>query len=204
MKTNKQLIIALALFMVTGSLNASADCLTGSMIDSCTGGAWFGLRHDGVRLQQGQTFTVDCLSELQSVAFQLNVTEGGSSSGVPHLQAGDPVMCAIFTTDGFIVASVFSELIHSNGTDWITFDFTIDQTILEIGEYFAAMKTFEDKKGSFVFNSSDHGPGYKVTQYDSGDWAHSPSSDGNHEIVMTDDFVGNEDASWGEIKSMFR
>ncbi|MBT3317661.1 hypothetical protein HN388_06725 [bacterium] len=204
MKTSKLIIFALTLFMVTGSFNVYADCLTGGMIDTCPGFGWFGYRHDGVRLQQGQTFTVDCLSELQSVAFQIRVSEGGSTGGVPHLQAGDPVLCAIFTTEGEVVADVFGELIHSDGTGWITFDFTIDQTILEVGEYFAAMKTFEDKMASIAFDGIDNGPGYKVVQYDSNPWIHELTADVNHEIVMTQDFVSNEDAGWGKIKSMFR
>jgi hypothetical protein len=204
MKTSKLLIIALALFMVTGSFNASADCLTGSMIDSCTGSALFGFRYDGVRLHQGQAFTVDCLSEFHTVAFQLSVFEGGDINGVPYLQAGNPIMCGIYTTEGDAITTFFSPMPHSNGTEWIVFDFTGDQLILEPGEYFAAMRTFDDKCAGVIFNSSDHGPGYKVTQVDSNPWSFSPTSDLNHEIVMTDSFVENEDAGWGEIKSMFR
>ncbi len=204
MKTSKLIFFVLTLVLVTGSFNANADCLTGSMIDSCSGGTWLGLRNDGVRIQQGQTFIVDCLSELQTVAFQLTVDYGGNNGGIPYLEAGDIVWCAIFNIEGLWIDSVDSELIHSDGTDWITFDFTIDQTILEIGEYFVAMKTFEDKMAGVVFNSTDHGPGYKMTQCDSGEWEHNPTSDLNHEIVMTQDFVANKDFSWGEIKSMFR
>jgi len=66
------------------------------------------------------------------------------------------------------------------------------------------MRTFDDKCASVVFNSNDRGPGYKVTQADSDPRSYSPTSDFNHEIVMTQGFVANEDASWGEIKSMYR
>jgi hypothetical protein len=202
MKTSKRNIMVLTLLLLIGSIGAHAECFTESLITSGPGAAYLGLRFDGVYLNHGQTFEVDCTSELESAALQLKVTEGGSYSGVPHLQAGDILVFALFSIDGSLMVVDFATMPHSDGTEWVISDFSTQQIILEPGSYFIAISPYDDKSAGIMFSPSDIGDGYKVTQHDD-EWDHVEDNDINHEIVLTQDYVGNNNVSWGEVKAMF-
>ncbi len=176
----------------------------------CDGGwAWFGLRHDGANLAQGQTVTLPCDTAVLSIDFMFRVT-GNPNGGVPSLVAGDEIHVALLDAEFNIYQTATMALPADQLTDWITFSFP-EGFVVPAGQYLFLAYTDVERQCSFAFCTGDEADSYEggsrsgSTNGIAGPFpAFGEGNDVPFQLYLATDSVGTQVRAWDSIKGLYR
>lgn len=167
-------------------------------------GGWLGLHTDGSNYGMGQSFTLNCGSRLESVAF--HIYWGTDYGDVRSLAFGDVVHMSVFKTDGEELLRKDYTIDENSGNRTVTFYLTSDNLLLVEGTYIAAMWTSVAACGGMKGYNADvvTGTCYRsTTATDLTSWA-PHASEAVHTIVADSDVTPVDNPAWGTIKSLYR
>jgi hypothetical protein len=202
----KKLVIVLAaLALFVGA--ASADCPELIEVDCGGGSAWFGLRHDGANIGQGQSFFLECNSLLLSVETIVR-NNGLPNSGVPPMVAGDPIYCVIADLEWSVYASSVAAMPFDVGESWVSFDFNGDGIPLDAGTYLWLLYTDVPRQAAIIFcpggDSYPDGERYSSLDGLNGPWYPNSGTIDDPFRVWLMPITPVEDETWGSVKAMFK
>jgi len=176
----------------------------------CGGGwAWFGLRHDGANIGQGQTVTLECDSAVLSVEFMFRVT-GNPNGNVPSMVAGDEIHVALIDEEGYQLTTATTVLPADVFTDWLVFTFPED-FVVPAGMYKVVAYTTVERQCAFAFcygeGADDYAGGQRIVSLDgiNGPWG--DFGDGNDVpffLYLEPSTVDTEINAWGAVKGLYR
>ncbi len=183
---------------------ALAQCSTGDQNVENNSGTVFGLRWDGTVIGEGQSFTLDCRAQFLTASFELNVVEGGSIGGQPYLLATDVIIMELMDMDFTVLATTSMPLGFGDGTQWIQFDITDQNVMLDAGDYIVGCRTEAPRIASLSFDGGDtHDGGRHVYWID--EWQASPTStDVCFQATWDPDEVPTVETNWGSLKTSYR
>jgi len=143
----KSLLTFLMVLTLSGAV--FADCPDLIELDCGGGTAWFGLRHDGADVAQGQTVTLECDAAILGVEFKFQVT-GNPNGGVPSMVAGDEIHVTVVDMDNNQIMTATTPIPEDIWNDWISFEFPEDM-VVPAGEYLFAAYTTVERQCSIWF-----------------------------------------------------
>jgi hypothetical protein len=203
-------IFLLALLIILmGSFSAMADDCPDLIEGECAGGtAWFGLRHDGAVVAQGQTVTLICDSAVLSAEFMF-VVSGNPNAGVPSMVAGDEIHLVLADADGNHLTSATAAIPTDVFDDWLEFIFP-ENFVVPVGQYKLLAYTTVERQCSFRFAYGDgadcYDGGNRVVSVNGieGPWGDSGVNDTPFRLHLLGDILPNESHTWDSIKGMYR
>ncbi len=186
---------------------AFAQCPDLIELDCGGGSAWFGLRHDGANVAQGQTVTLECDAAILSAEFKFIVT-GNPNGGVPSMVAGDEIMMTVVDVDGNAIMTATSAVPSDTFNDWLSFEFPEDMTV-PAGVYTFAAYTAVERQCSIWFCPGEdlYTEGVRVVSLNGleGPWG---SFGDNHDmpfrVYLNSDSVAADAVSLSAIKGLFQ
>lgn len=200
--------ILLSLLMIlTLSGAVFAQCPDLIELDCGGGSAWFGLRHDGANVAQGQTVTLECDAAILGAEFKFIVT-GNPNGGVPSMVAGDEIMMTVVDVDGNEIMTASAPVPADVYSDWLSFEFPEDMTV-PAGVYtFAAYTTVQAQCGIVFCPSEDlYTEGERVVSLNGleGPWGSFPDGhDIPFRVHLNSDSVPTDAVSLTNIKGLFQ
>jgi len=199
--------IVLLIAMIAIPLVALADCPSRYEVLGDEGKAWLGMNAGGFMAGEGQSFTLDCTSEVHSVEF-LMILDGLTWYGVQPLGTGDILYGAIMTTSGLTLATETITLDFDEGTRWITFDFSSHELELFGGEYLIACYPANAKQARMSYHQAEdiYGAGLRYISSNGGAGPWTPAAPEHGDLafrVNMPGFVANEPLQWGQVKSLY-
>jgi hypothetical protein len=196
--------------LLLGSFFAVAQGCPDLLEADCGGGtAWFGLRHDGANIGQGQTVTLDCETAVLSVEFLFQVT-GMPNGEVPSMIAGDEIHVVLMDADGNHLASATTAVPADVFTDWLEFSFPED-FVVPAGQYQLAAYTTVERQCAFAFcvgdGADDYDGGQRIVSLNGidGPWFDfGTGHDVPFRLHLDSGSVANEVNAWGSVKGLYR
>ncbi len=204
----RNLILVPTIILMTAIPALANQCPDLVEADCAGGTAWFGLRHDGANIGQGQSVTLICDSAILGVDFMFVVT-GNPNGGVPSLLAGDEIHVDLIDADENHLVTVTTAVPTDLFDDWLEFSFP-DGLVVPAGEYRFAAYTTVERVCAFRFGYGEgadcYDGGYRVTSYNGseGPWFHSTTNDVPFRLHLDSSSVATEILSWGSVKGMYR
>lgn len=203
-----RLILFTMFMMLMGALPAIAQCP--DLIEAnCDGGtAWFGLRHDGAQVGQGQSFTMECNAEVLGAEFRFVVT-GNPNGGIPSMVAGDDIHVILMDADENVLTSATTALPADIYDDWLAFDFPPGM-VVPAGQYRVLAYTEVSRNCAFRFGYGEGADCYDGgTRWASlggleGPWFDMGPGDVPFRVHLNDGQVGAELRSWDSVKGLYR
>lgn len=202
-------LMILSILMVSFVPALATDCP--DFIESgCDGGwAWFGLRHDGAVLAQGQTVTLECDSAVLSMEYMFRIT-GNPNGDVPSMVAGDEIHLALMDTEFNTYYTVTTAVPADVFTGWLAFDFP-EGFIVPAGQYLFAAYTEVDRQCSFGFcyggNDDTYEGGTRRVSSNGieGPWPeYSNGNDVPFRLYLEEGTVDTVESAWGGVKGLYR
>ncbi len=196
--------------IVLGFTPALADECPEYLESGCDGGwAWFGLRHDGANVGQGQTVTLPCDTAVLSIDFMFHVT-GNPNGGVPSMVSGDEIHVALMDVDSNIFHTATVALPADQYNDWITFSFP-EGFIVPAGQYRFAVYTNVERQCNFAFcygeGSDSYEGGSRSVSMNGieGPWSEfGEGSDVPFQLYLEEGLVGTQIRTWDSVKGLYR
>jgi hypothetical protein len=103
-----------------------------------------------------------------------------------------------------ILGTTSAPLGFSNGTQWIQFDLTDQNVILQPGSYIVGCRTEVPRLAGVAFDTNDTHTGSRVW-YWIDEWTISgPGSDSSFQATWDPDAVPAENVSWSAMKASYR
>ena len=206
--TLRILLLTLSIILLISIPVMAQDCP--ELIEAeCAGGtAWFGLRHDGANVGQGQTATLICDSTVLGIEFMFQVT-GNPNGGIPSMVAGDEIHVALIDADGNILATATSVVPADVFNGWLEFSFP-DGMVVPAGVYqFSAYTTVERNCGfhfAYGEGSNCYDGGHRVVTLNGidGPWFDFGDDDVPFRLHLSSGSVANEMRTWDSVKGMYR
>ncbi len=197
------LMIAITLGLMTGSDQARA-CEEFFQSTSSPHGNWLGLHTDGFNYGAGQSFTLDCDSRLESVAFK--IYWGNDYGAVRSLAFGDTVHVSILTLGGVELARKSYMIDTSLANRTVTFQFTPDNVLLVAGTYLAVCWTDVAACGGMGAYNADVVAGTRYLSTSASDLASWSATTGElvHTIFADSDVTPVYETNWSSVKARFR
>lgn len=194
--------------LLLGSTAALADDCPEYLESTCGGGsAWFGLRHDGANIGQGQSVLLECNSAVASVEFSFMVT-GSPNGGVESMVAGDEIHVALVDADDNLLVTATTALPANIFNAWLEFTFP-PGFIVPAGQYKLLAYTNVPRQCSFAFcyNSEGYADGQRQVSVNGidGPWSGGSSGfDVPFQLYLEPGTVANEDLTWDSLKANYR
>ena len=203
MKSMRMIFLVLALAIAPAALAQCPDLIE---LDCGGGSAWFGLRHDGANIGQGQTVTLECDAAILGVEFKFIVT-GNPNGGVPSLVAGDEVHVAVVDADGLQIMMATSTIPADIFNDWLSFEFPEDMTV-PAGVYLLAAYTTVPRQCGFWFCPGEdlYPDGVRMVSLDGidGEWFSFPDGhDVPFRVHLNSNGVAIDAVTWSGVKMLF-
>ncbi len=202
------LLLTLSIFLLSSIPVMAQDCPELIEADCAGGTAWFGLRHDGANVGQGQTATLICDSTVLGIDFMFQVT-GNPNGGIPSMIAGDEIHVALIDADGNILATATNTVPADVFNGWLEFSFPAGM-VVPAGLYQFSAYTTVERNCSFHFAYGDgsdcYDGGNRVTSLNGidGPWFGSSNNDVPFRLHLTSGSVANEMRAWDAVKGMYR
>jgi hypothetical protein len=199
--------LATATVLLLFTAGALAQCPDLIELDCGGGTAWFGLRHDGANVAQGQTVTLPCDGAILSAEFKFVIT-GNPNAGVPSLVAGDAIHVAVQDSDGLTIMMATATVPANVYSGWISFEFPEDMTV-PAGVYLFAAYTTVEGQCSFAFCPDEdlYPEGVRMASLNGIDGPWFDFVDGHDvpfRVYVNSDSVAAETRSLSSIKGLFR
>ncbi|MBC8423627.1 hypothetical protein H8E07_05850 [bacterium] len=200
--------ISLLIATIAIPLVVLADCPNQYEVLGDEGKAWLGMNAGGFVAGEGQSFNLECTSEILSVEFLL-ILDGLTWYGVPPLGTGDILYGEIMTTNGLTLATESITLDFDEGIQWITFDFTSHELELVGGEYLITCHPANAKQARMSYHQAEdiYGGGlrYISSNGGAGPWTPAAAEHGDLAFrVNTPGTVATESLQWGRVKTLYR
>lgn len=198
------LVVLMSVLLATAAM---ADCPELIELDCGGGYAWFGLRHDGANIGQGQTVTLECYSAVLSAEFYFRVT-GLPNGDVPSMVAGDEIHMVVIDADGNHLMTATSTVPADVYTGWISFEFPEDSTV-PAGVYSFAAYTTVPRQCSAAFCPSEdlYADGVRISSSNGLEGPWSEFFDGHDipfRVFVNPDLVPAAARSLSHVKDLFR
>ncbi|MCP4291523.1 MAG: hypothetical protein GY780_06780 [bacterium] len=207
--TTPMLILVLHI-LVFGTLSTTAVACPDYQESGCEGGwSWFGLRHDGANVAQGQSVTLHCDAALESIEFLFRFS-GGMNNGVPSMVAGDEISVSVMDSDFNVFTTVTVLAPDDLFQEWIEFSFPAG-LVVPAGQYIIAAHTTAQGWSSMGFcygaGADTYEGGSRITSLGGlqGPW--SPIQEGPDipfRLHLSDSSVAAENVQWDSLKGMYR
>ncbi len=198
----------LLIAIIAMPLAALADCPSRYEVTSDQGKAWLGMSAGGFIAGEGQSFYLECPSLLISISFEV-VLDGQTWYGVPPLGMGDILYCEVRTLTDVSLISKSVELDFDIGTNWVTFDFRIDDFTLLDGDYLIACYTANTKQGRLAYHQADdvYAEGVRYISENGGAGPWTPAAPMHGDLSFEVNVLGSvptESVAWGQVKALYR
>ena len=208
----RSLLLRYPLFVLSilllSSFSASAQCPDLLEADCGGGSAWFGLRHDGANVGQGQTVTLPCDTAVLGVEFIFRVT-GNPNGGVPSMVAGDEIHVVLMDAEENHLATATTAVPADLFDGWLEFSFPENSVVA--GQYQLAAYTTVERQCSIVFctgeDADDYDGGERIVSLNGidGPWGVFGSGhDVPFRLHLDLDAVTNEIGTWSSVKGLYR
>jgi hypothetical protein len=204
-----RILLSTLLILLFCSIPVMADDCPDLIEAECAGGtAWFGLRHDGANVGQGQTITLPCDSEVLSIEFMFQVT-GNPNGGIPSLVAGDEIHVALIDGEGNNLTTATTAVPADVFDDWLVFNFP-EGMVVPAGQYqFSAYTTVERNCGfhfAYGEGSDCYDGGNRVASLNGieGPWFDYGLNDTPFRLHLDNGTVDTEMHPWGSVKGLYR
>lgn len=204
---SRQVIAASLLTLVALALPLVAqgqECNEFFQVSSSPQSLWWGLQPDGSNNGMGQSFTLNCDAQLETVAFRLSW--GTDYGEVRSLAYGDTLNLSILGLDGQEIARKGWMVDANSASTVVTFYLHDDSILLPADTYIAAMWTAAPACGGIKYYAADvvAGSSYRSTNAsDPTSWA-AHASETYHTITLNSDITPVESQTWDALKAMYR
>ncbi len=201
-------LLALSIVLIASFATSAQACPELIEADCMGGTAWFGLRHDGAVVGQGQTATLICDSAVLSVEFMF-VVNGNPNVTIPSMVAGDEIHVALLDADGNLMTSASTALPTDIFDGWLEFVFPAD-FVVPAGLYQFAAYTTVERQCAMRFAYGDvtdcYDGGNRIASLNGleGPWGWSDGNDIPFRLHLSENLVAHENLAWGAIKGLYR
>lgn len=159
---------------------------------------------DGSNYGQGQSFTLDCDSQLESIAYHLSW--GNDVGEIRSFAYGDTIHVSVLTLDGTELMRRGMVIDSNAGNRVVTHLLAADNILLPAGTYVAAIWTDVAACGGIGYYNSDILPDSRylsTTATNPTSWS-AASGELAHTILVNTDITPAGGTAWGAVKAIYR